>query len=49
MADADPIFSVFDTQQTHTSIVEQITSVVQPLYFAPLYPGRTTFSIEVST
>ncbi len=45
--EADPMFKVFETQTSQTSIVEQITDVVQPLYFAPLYPGRTSFSIEV--
>ncbi len=48
MVDSDPIFSVFETQTSHTSIVEQVTSVIEPLYFAPAYPGRSTFAIEAS-
>ncbi len=47
MNEADPIFNVFETQAAHTSIVEQVTSVIEPIYFAPTYPGRTTFTLEV--
>ncbi len=45
---SEPQFNLFDSRPTHLSIVSQQTEIVRPIYFAPRYPGASTFTIPAS-
>lgn len=44
----DPKFDVFEGRAVTVSAVDEVTSIIEPNYFAKTFPGTTTFTVEVS-